>query len=290
LAAVAVVKQPVIAVASGKGGTGKTTVAVGLALISGPVLLLDCDVEEPNAHLFLSPALSGRQEVSIPVPEIDDALCNRCGRCVAACQFHALALMGKQLLVFPELCHGCGACKLACPEQAIREVPRIVGEVESGKAGEIDFVHGRLNVGEPMATPVIRAVKNHLKASRPAIIDAAPGTACPVVEAVKGSDFCLLVTEPTPFGLSDLTLAVEVMEKLSLPCGVVINRSGSGDEATEQFCREKQLPLIGKIPFSREAAEAYARGHHPAQVLPQFRQALEQINHRLMQTIADAQS
>lgn len=272
----------VIAVASGKGGTGKTTIAVGLAIVTGRAQLLDCDVEEPNAHLFLQPKITYTEAVTIPVPEVDQERCNLCGRCAEACQFHAIAVMGRQVLVLPELCHGCGACVLACPEEAIRELPREVGVVESGKAGKIAFVQGCLNVGEPMATPVIRAVKAHRDDKRLTIIDAAPGTACPVVEAVKASDFCLLVTEPTPFGLSDLRLAVEVMEKLAVPCGVVINRSGEGDEATEDFCATKQLPLLGRIPFDRAIAEAYAHGRHPVYAVPELGRQLEQILDRAL--------
>jgi len=271
-----------ISVASGKGGTGKTTVAVGLAIVAGRAQLLDCDVEEPNAHLFLRPRLTERSPVTILVPEVDAERCTLCRRCNEACQFHAIAVMGNRTLVFPELCHGCGACALACPEDAIREVPREVGVVESGHAGKIDFVHGRLNVGEPMATPVIRAVKAHLHGKRLTIIDAAPGTACPVVEAVKGSDFCLLATEPTPFGLSDLGMAVEVMEKMAVPCGVVINRSGDGDEATEAFCASKNLPLLGCIPFDRRIAEAYARGQHPVYALPELGRQFEGILERTL--------
>jgi len=253
-----------------------------LAIVTGRAQLLDCDVEEPNAHLFLHPRLTERTPVTILVPEVDAERCSHCGRCAEACQFHAIAVMAKQVLVFPELCHGCGACALACPEDAIREVPREVGAVESGKAGKIGFVHGRLNVGEPMATPVIRAVKAHLDTKRLTIIDAAPGTACPVVEAVKGSDFCLLVTEPTPFGLSDLRLAVEVMEKLQLPCGVIINRAGEGDNATEEFCRSKELPLLGRIPFDRRIAEAYAHGIHPVYAFPELGRQLEEILDRTL--------
>jgi len=271
-----------IAVASGKGGTGKTTIAVGLVIVTGRCQLLDCDVEEPNAHLFLHPALTRTEKVTLPVPEVNGERCTLCGRCAEACQFHAIAVMGRQVLVFPELCHGCGACSLACPEGAIREAPREIGVVESGKSGKIGFVHGRLNVGEPMATPVIRAVKAQRNGERLTIIDAAPGTACPVVEAVKGSDFCLLVTEPTPFGLSDLRLAVEVMEKLAVPCGVVINRSGEGDEATEAFCATKQLPLLGRIPFDRAIAEAYAHGRHPVYAVPELGRQLEQILDRAL--------
>ena len=271
-----------IAVASGKGGTGKTTVAAGFAIVIGRCEFLDCDVEEPNAHLFLHPTLTCTEKVTLPVPEVNRERCSLCGRCAEACQFHAIAMMGQQVLVFPELCHGCGACSLACPEGAIREAPREIGVVESGKSGKIGFVHGHLNVGEPMATPVIWAVKAHLDSKRLTIIDAAPGTACPVVEAVKGSDFCLLVTEPTPFGLSDLRLAVEVMEKLRVPCGVVINRSGEGDEATEAFCASKKLPLLGRIPFSRAIAEAYARGQHPIYAVPELGRCLEEVLERTL--------
>jgi len=271
-----------IAVASGKGGTGKTTVAVGLAIVTTRAQLLDCDVEEPNAHLFLRPKITQTEAVTIPVPQVDQERCSLCGRCAEACQFHAIAMMGQQVLVFPELCHGCGACSLACAEGAIREAPREIGVVESGTSGKIGFVHGLLNVGEPMATPVIRAVKAHRDGKQLTIIDAAPGTACPVVEAVKGSDFCLLVTEPTPFGLSDLRLAVEVMERLAVPCGVLINRSGEGDEATEAFCTTKQLPLLGRIPFDRAIAEAYAHGHHPIYAVPELGRQLEEILDRAL--------
>jgi MinD superfamily P-loop ATPase len=271
-----------IAIASGKGGTGKTTVAVGLALTAGRCQLLDCDVEEPNAQLLLGAQLQHTAPVTVRVPVIDAARCNLCGRCTEACQFHALAQMGKKLLTFPALCHGCGACLLACPQGAIQETARQVGMVERGQAGEIAFVQGRLHVGEAMATPVIRAVKAQLDPGRLVFIDAAPGTACPVVEAVKGCDFCLLVTEPTPFGLHDLRLAVAVMQIIGLPCGVVINRAGAGDEQVEAFCEHASLPLLGKIPFARAVAQAYAQGQHPVRVLPEIAQTFAELLPRLL--------
>lgn len=212
----------VIAVASGKGGTGKTTVATNLALaISGRyrVQFLDCDVEEPNAHIFLKPRIEHTETVAIPVPRVDREKCTYCGRCADVCPQHAIAVFPGQVLVFAELCHGCGACGLLCPQQAITEVGRPVGTVEVGKAGDVTFVQGRLKVGEAFAPPVVRAVKGKAGGHQVAIVDVAPGTSCPVVEALKGVDFCLLVTEPTPFGLHDLRLMVEVLEKLAAARG-----------------------------------------------------------------------
>lgn len=253
----------VIAVASGKGGTGKTTVATNLALaISGRhrVQFLDCDVEEPNAHIFLKPHIEHTEPVEIPVPRVDRQRCTYCGRCADVCPQHAIAVFPGQVLTFAELCHGCGACALLCPQQAITEVGRPVGTVEVGKAGDVAFVQGRLSVGEAFAPPVVRAVKKKVGGHQVAIVDVAPGTSCLVVEALKGVDFCLLVTEPTPFGLHDLELMVEVLEKLGLPAAVVINRADVGDSMVRSFCRERRLPLLLEIPEDRRIAENYAHG------------------------------
>ncbi len=230
----------IVAVASGKGGTGKTTVAVSLALSlsgQGP-LLVDCDVEEPNAALFLSPVLEERREVGRPVPEVDPARCTGCGRCAEVCQYHAIAVVGRKVLVFPELCHGCGSCAFQCPTGAIREVLNPMGVLERGRAGPVSFAQGTLKVGEAMAAPLIRQLKEWAippdSRERPVVLDAPPGTSCPVVETMRGADFVLLVTEPTPFGLHDLQLAVEVArDGLGLPVGVVINRDGVGDPGVE---------------------------------------------------------
>lgn len=252
-----------IAVASGKGGTGKTTVATNLALaISGqyPVQFLDCDVEEPNAHLFLKPHIDCSVPVEIPVPHVNREKCTYCGKCADVCPQHALGVFPGQVLIFPELCHGCGACTLFCPQKAITEEGRPVGVVESGKAGEVAFTHGRLNVREAFAPPVVRAVKKETRPRGVTIIDVAPGTSCPVVEALKGVDFCLLVTEPTPFGLHDLRLVVQVLEKLGIPAGLVINRADVGDAGVSTFCRAKGLPIFMEIPQDRRIAETYARG------------------------------
>ena len=215
----------IISVASGKGGTGKTLVATSLALSLKDIYnvqLLDCDVEEPNDHVFMKPSITGRQAVSIPVPQIDKQKCTYCGKCAQVCAFNAIAIVNRKALLFHELCHGCGACSYLCPEKAISEVPNEIGVIERGKADGVDFAHGILDVGQAMAPPVIRKVKEMVASEKVSIIDASPGTSCPVVEAISESDFCLLVTEPTPFGLNDLILAVETTRKLGIPFGIVL--------------------------------------------------------------------
>jgi MinD superfamily P-loop ATPase len=257
--------EPSIAVASGKGGTGKTTVAVNLALALSavrPVQFLDCDVEAPNAALFLRPRIDAAEEVTLPVPEIDESRCDHCGTCAQVCAYNALAVAPQAVLVFGELCHGCGACALFCPRQAIREVPRRIGTVESGRAGAIDFRQGRLDLGQALSPPVIAAVKRTRDLRRTAVIDAPPGTSCPAVGSMRGSDFVLLVTEPTPFGLHDLELAAAAARELGLPRGVLINRAdgGEGDGRIAAFCAGAGIPVLMTIPFDRAVAEAYSRG------------------------------
>jgi MinD superfamily P-loop ATPase len=270
----------ILAVASGKGGTGKTLVATSLALSlqgQGPLQLLDCDVEEPNAHILLRPALTFSTPVLVPVPKVDKEKCTYCRVCSEACPYNAIAVMGENVLVFPELCHSCGVCTYVCPEKAISEEGREVGVVEEGQAGEVRFVHGRLAIGEAMAGPVIRAVKQRADRSSTVIIDVPPGNSCPVVEAVRGSDFCLLVTEPTPFGLHDLALAVELARKLAIPCGVVINRDGSGDQRVERYCAQQQIPVLLKIPLDRRIAELYCRGQTLVAGMPSWREAFRDL-------------
>jgi MinD superfamily P-loop ATPase len=270
----------ILAVASGKGGTGKTLVATSLALSlegQGPVQLLDCDVEEPNAHILLQPAIVSSQPVLVPVPKVDKEKCTYCRICSESCPYNAIAVMGENVLVFPELCHGCGVCSYVCPEEAISEEGREVGVVEEGHAGEVRVVQGRLAIGEAMAPPVIRAVKQRADRSGTVIVDVPPGNSCPVVEAVKGSDFCLLVTEPTPFGLHDLALAAELTRKLEVPCGVVINRDGSGSQEVEFYCAQQHIPVLLKIPLDRQIAELYCRGQTLVAGMPSWRKAFRDL-------------
>ena len=272
----------IVSVASGKGGTGKTTIATSLALsLNGNVQFLDCDVEEPNSHIFLKPVIQRREPVGIPVPEVDLSKCTQCGQCGEICQFSAIVPMKKTVLVFSELCHGCGGCSLVCPEEAIREKDREVGVIEIGSANGMAFVDGRLHISEPMAPPLIRAVKKYIDGEHTAIIDVPPGTSCPVIEAVKGSDFTLLVTEPTPFGLHDLMLAVEMIRKLDIPFGVIINRSDVGDTGVSEYCRRETIPLLLEIPTKRKIAEAYSKGIPLVECLTEYRDLFRSLYNKI---------
>ena len=275
-----------LAIASGKGGTGKTTLAVNLALALQKtcpnIQLLDCDVEEPNAHLFLKPVIEESENVGIPVPKVDPEKCDFCGRCAEVCAFNALAVFPGQVMVLAELCHGCGSCAYLCPQKAITEVDRTIGVIEKGRVQNIEFAHGILNPGEAMSPPLIEAVRELGRGDKITIIDAPPGTSCPVVASIKGTDYCLLVTEPTPFGLNDLDLACQLTEKLGVPAGVVINRCDQGDQGVEKYCREKGLPVLMKIPFDRKLAELYASGEPVVSKLPVWQGRFMELFDKIM--------
>ena len=263
----------IISVASGKGGTGKTMVATNLARsIESGVQLLDCDVEEPNAHLFINPLFEGSETVYTPVPEVDEEKCTYCGKCAEICQFKAIAVLNENMLVFEELCHSCGGCWEICPEGAIQEGGRELGIIEKGYSNGIEFIHGRLRVGEAMSPPLIKKVRSYQNPEKLTIIDAPPGTSCPVIASMKDSDFVLLVTEPTPFGLHDLKLAVGATQILDIPCGLVINRSDLGDRKTKEYANQMNLPILMEIPFNREIAESYSRGEMLVDAMPEWKE------------------
>ena len=268
----------ILAVASGKGGTGKTCISVNLArVLDFPVQLLDCDVEEPNAHLFLRGALIGEEEISIAVPKIDATACNACDECVDFCQFNALASFCGAPLVFPELCHGCGGCTLVCSRNAISEEDFRIGVVKTFVEGNITLKSGCLDVGVSLASALVHSVKARREEGVTAILDAPPGTACPAVATLRGADYVVLVTEPTPFGLHDLKLAVDTVRELRLPFGVVINRVGIGDDRVQRFCSEASIPLLLEIPDDRRIAEAYSRGELIVEALPEYRAHFERL-------------
>ena len=276
----------IIAVASGKGGTGKTTVATSLAisltteLPPDSLFFLDCDVEAPNAHLFLKPTIQEQKRVEVFIPSVDENRCTHCGTCAEVCQYHAIAVLGKKTLVFPQLCHGCGSCTQMCPEKAIHEVANVIGVLERGLAVDgIRFGRGVLQIGEPMAGPVIRQLKRWMlpQPHQLAILDAPPGTSCPVVVTVRGADFLLLVTEPTPFGLHDLRLAADIATEMKIPAGVILNRDGAPYQALEDFCAEKGLPILMRIPFERAIAEGLARGYVLVEIHPEYAERFQEV-------------
>jgi MinD superfamily P-loop ATPase len=272
----------IISIASGKGGTGKTTVATNLAVSLGKgVQLLDCDVEEPNAHLFVNPVFENTEVVAAAIPEVDEEKCNLCGKCGEICRFKAIVVIGNTVLPFAELCHSCGGCMAVCPEKAIREGERVLGIIEAGRSGDLEFVHGRLRIGEAMSPPLIRKVRSFTKPGVITIIDAPPGTSCPVIASTKGADFALLVTEPTPFGLHDLKLAVGAVRILGIPCGLVINRSDMGDDKVRHYAQAESIPILMEIPFDRSIAEAYSRGQMLVEVMPEWKEKFVQLYERI---------
>ncbi len=277
-----------IAVASGKGGTGKTTVATNLVVQAGEsgrrVVYGDCDVEEPNGHLFLRPHIETSDPCFLSVPKVIEERCTGCGKCGEVCVYSAIVVINKKVLTFPELCHSCGGCWLVCPEDAIEQGAREIGVVETGRALDaVDFVQGRLRIGEAMAPPLIKAVKERAPEVDLQVFDAPPGTSCPVIQTVRDAHYVLLVTEPTPFGLNDLRLAVEMLRELSKPFGVVINRADLGDEGVVRYCAEERIEVLKEIPDDRKVAEAYARGDIAVRALPEYREIFQDLLDRILE-------
>lgn len=266
-----------ISVASGKGGTGKTTVSASLVSVwDSPVIAVDLDVEEPNLHLFLRPDFEHEEPVRLEIPVVDEQACTLCGACSELCQFKAISIMADTLLTFPEMCHGCGGCLAVCPEKALSPGFRELGAMSWGHAGSARYLMGRLRVGEAMSPPLMRVVKSRLNAMlshnpADAVIDAPPGVSCPAVNAVMDSDCIILVTEPTPFGFHDFALAWEAFSPFNVPMAAVINRAGIGDDSVQRFCKEKNLPVLASIPFDRSIAAGYSRGEVVAGLSPNLR-------------------
>jgi MinD superfamily P-loop ATPase len=272
----------ILSIASGKGGTGKTTVAVNLAFsLESDVQFLDCDVEEPNAHLFIKPDFMESETVYAPVPEIDKDKCTFCKKCAEICRFRAIAVFKDTFLTFPELCHSCGGCLEVCPEKAVTETGRELGVIDKGVRNHIDFIHGRLRIGEAMSPPLIQKVRTFAQVDKINIIDAPPGTSCPVIAAMKGTDFVLMVTEPTPFGLHDLKLAVEAVKLLGIPCGLVINRSDIGDNKVKEYSAKNKIPILMEIPFDRKIAEAYSKGGLIIDIMPEWKKRFQKLYCRI---------
>lgn len=278
-----------IAIASGKGGTGKTTVATNLAYVAAlsgrTAAYLDCDVEEPNGHIFLKPHIVEERPVCKTVPRVDETLCTHCGSCGDVCQYSAIVCIGRKVLVYPELCHACGGCAMLCPVHAIREGSRAIGTLRFGHSGPIQCVDGLLNVGEAMSPPVIRAVRQAAPPCDLVIVDAPPGTSCPVIASIRACDYVVLVTEPTPFGLNDLQLAVAMVRELAVPFGVVVNRAGAGDDRVQAWCLKEDICLLAEIPDDRSVAEAYSRGQMACEALPHWRETFLALLDRVQQAV-----
>ena len=274
----------IIAVLSGKGGTGKTTVSASLSAVIHPSQYVDCDVEEPNGYIFLKPEFSQSIPVKVEIPCVDDAICTGCGACAKACQFNALAVIKGKVLVFPEICHHCGACFIACKLGALFAEERTVGVIEMNR--DNTFVQGKLNIGEPVAVPVIRKLKEYLRKDIPVILDCSPGASCTVVASLEDSDYCLLVTEPTPFGLHDLKIAVSLVRKLSKPFGIVINKALDNNSLIKDFCEDEGIEILMEIPYSKEIAISYSGGVLPVKENSEWAEKFTRLFYRIKECAA----
>ncbi|MGQ9799287.1 MAG: ATP-binding protein [Ignavibacterium sp.] len=275
----------IISIASGKGGTGKTSIATNLALSIDDVQVLDCDVEEPNIHLFLKPEIIKTEDIFIFVPKVDESLCNFCGKCAEFCEYNAIFVSKDKVLMFEELCHSCGGCKLVCPTNAIKEEPHKTGTIYFGTSNGLEIVYGELEVGDAVVSNVIREVKKRLNRNKNVIIDSPPGASCPVIEAVKDSDFCILVTEPTPFGLHDLRIAVSVLREMEIPFGVIVNRADIGDRKVYEYCKEENIPILLEIPFERKIAELYSKGIPFVLKMPEWKEKFQILFNSIKGTV-----
>ena len=275
----------IVSVASGKGGTGKTSVAVNMALSIEDVQLLDCDVEEPNVYLFLNPKTNQTHPVTVTVPFVNEKLCDHCGKCSDFCQYNALFVGSDKVLVFQDLCHSCGGCLLICPKKAIIKDKHRIGTLTLGSSNDLELIYGELEVGEPMAVPIIREVKKHIKSGKNVILDSPPGTSCPVIQTISGSDYCILVTEPTPFGLHDLKIIVQVLENMKIPLGVIVNRAGIGDGKIYEYCKEKTIPILLEIPYRRRIAELYSRGIPFSLEMPEWKTKFQTLFSDVMRLV-----
>jgi MinD superfamily P-loop ATPase len=268
----------ILAIASGKGGTGKTSLACAIAKALSPDIgLADCDAEEPDCSLFLNPEIESEKNFSVPFPVVDESLCDGCGHCQQVCLYNAIKIFKGKPVIFPNLCHSCGGCFLACPKKAIKETSRPIGKIRTGNFGKAFYIDGIMNIGEASPVSLIKAIKKIVPSGKDIIIDCPPGTSCPVVAAISGADFCILVSEPTPFGLSDLNLALETVDNLKIPRSLVINRSDIGNEEMEKWCQEKKLDILLKIPFDRKIAEDYSKGKTMIESKPEYADILRKV-------------
>jgi MinD superfamily P-loop ATPase len=276
-----------ISIASGKGGTGKTTVAVNLALSVQPSVYVDCDVEEPNGHILLKPEITLEQIINKKLPQVDFSKCNYCGKCSELCEFNAIVVLKSDVLIFEEMCHSCGVCSYICPENAIMEIEKSIGEIRRGSVKDklVDFIDGNLNIGEMSAVPLIKQVREEALNNHINIIDAPPGTSCSMVASVRGTDYCVLVTESTPFGLNDLKLAVKVVRSVGVPFGVVINKYDYNFPDIEKYCAMENIPVLLKIPFDRKIAELYSHGTPFVYSMPQLKEKFRQLFDKICLTL-----